>query len=96
MSKNTTVSAISAPFLVAPKESASTPAFQVISAGESYIWIVDTASGEKKLVTPKGGEKVSYSGVTFARDGKSLFVATDRESEFQRLARLDLASGAHT
>src|SRR6266567_3021927 len=31
--KNTTASAVSAPFLVAPKESTSTPAFQVASAG---------------------------------------------------------------
>jgi hypothetical protein len=31
--KNTTASAVSAPFLVAPKESRSTPAFHVASAG---------------------------------------------------------------
>ena len=69
---------------------------EVISAGESYVWVVDTASGQKKLVTPKGGEKSSYSGAAFARDGKTLYVTTDRESEFQRLARIDLASGAHS
>ncbi|HVQ29312.1 MAG TPA: hypothetical protein VMV21_07035, partial [Vicinamibacteria bacterium] len=32
-----------------------------ISANESYLWLVDVASGEKRLLTPKGGaEKVSY------------------------------------
>ena len=30
-----------------------------------------------------------------ARDGKGLWVTTDRDSEFQRLAYLDLASGKH-
>lgn len=71
--------------------------FEFISANESYIWLVDVASGEKKLVTPKGGpDKVAYTGIAFAHDGRSLYVTTDRDSEFQRLARLDLASGQHT
>jgi dipeptidyl aminopeptidase/acylaminoacyl peptidase len=33
---------------------------------------------------------------TFAKDGKGVFVTTDRESEFQRLAYIDLATGKHT
>lgn len=32
----------------------------------------------------------------FSKDGKNLFVTTDRDSEFQRLAYIDLASGKHT
>jgi dipeptidyl aminopeptidase/acylaminoacyl peptidase len=68
-----------------------------ISANESYLWLVDVASGAKTLVTPKGGaERVAYGGARFSRDGKGLYVTTDRESEFQRLAYLDLASGKHT
>ena len=67
-----------------------------ISINESYLWLVDVATGAKRLVTPKGGtESVAYSGAHFAADGKSLYVATDKDSEFQRLARLDLGSGAH-
>ena len=31
-----------------------------------------------------------------SKDGKGIFVTTDRESEFQRLAYIDLASGKHT
>lgn len=68
-----------------------------ISANESYLWLLDVASGAKKLVTPKGGtEKVAYGGARFSRDGKGLYVTTDRESEFQRLAYVDLASGKHS
>jgi dipeptidyl aminopeptidase/acylaminoacyl peptidase len=68
-----------------------------ISINESYLWIVDVATGAKRLVTPKGGtDTVAYSGAHFAPDGKSLYVATDKDSEFQRLARLDLGSGAQT
>ena len=70
---------------------------EYLSVNESYLWLVDAASGEKTLVTPKGGaEKVSYGGVAFSKDGKGLYVTTDKESEFQRLAYVDLATKKHT
>ncbi len=68
-----------------------------ISVNESYIWLVDAASGERRLLTPKGGrEQVSYGGGQFSRDGKSIYVTTDRESEFNRLAQIDLATKQHS
>jgi len=68
-----------------------------ISVNESYLWLVDVATGEKKLITPKGGAtKVAYGGAAFSKDGKGLYVTTDKDSEFQRLAYIDLATGAHT
>jgi dipeptidyl aminopeptidase/acylaminoacyl peptidase len=70
---------------------------QSISANESYLYVVDVKTGEKRLLTPKGGpEKVSYGNGQFAKDGKSIFAATDKDSEFHRLARIDLESGKHT
>ena len=67
--------------------------FEFISANESYIWLVNAATGEKTLLTPKGGaEKVAYGGAQFSKDGKGLYVTTDRDSEFQRLAYIDLAT----
>jgi len=69
-----------------------------ISINESYIWLVNADSGEKKEVTPRppaNAEKVAYSHARFSKDGKGIFVTTDRESEFQRLAYIDLASGKH-
>lgn len=70
---------------------------EFVSINESYLWLVDSASGERKALTPRGGaEKVAYVGPEFARDGRGLYVLTDRESEFRRLAHLDLASGRHT
>ncbi len=72
-------------------------AMEYVSANESYLWLIDTTSGEKKLITPKGGkEKVSYQGGLFSKDGKGLYVVSDRNSEFQRLAYLDLATQNHT
>lgn len=70
---------------------------EYLSINESYLWLVDTTSGEKTLLTPKGGEvPVSYEAATFSRDGKGLYVVTDRDAEFLRLAYLDLATGEHT
>ncbi len=71
--------------------------FEFVSVNESYIHVVDVATGEKTLATPKGAkEPVAYGGALFSADGRGLYVTTDKESEFQRLAYLDLASGAHT
>ena len=70
-----------------------------ISVNESYLWIFDAQTGAKKEVTPRpaeGAEKVSYAAALFSKDGKGIFVTTDRESEFHRLAYIDLASGKHS
>ena len=70
-----------------------------ISINESYLWLFDAQSGQKKELTPRpaeGAEKVAYFAAKFSKDGKGLFVTTDRESEFRRLAYIDLASGKHT
>ncbi|PMB51787.1 peptidase S9, prolyl oligopeptidase [Fischerella thermalis CCMEE 5201] len=72
-------------------------AMEYVSVNESYLWLVDTNSGEKKLITPKGGtEKVSYGGGLFSKDGKGLYVITDRDSEFSRLVYVNLATFKHT
>jgi dipeptidyl aminopeptidase/acylaminoacyl peptidase len=70
--------------------------FEFVSAAESYAWLVDVASGEKTLVTPKGSEKIAYGGGTFSKDGKGVYVTTDKGSEFQRLTYIDLGTKEHT
>jgi dipeptidyl aminopeptidase/acylaminoacyl peptidase len=72
-------------------------AAEFISANETYLWIVDAKSGEKTLITPKGGaEKIAYNSGRFSKDGKGIFVTTDKDSEFQRLAYVDLATKEHS
>ena len=72
-------------------------AAEFISANETYLWIVDAKSGEKILITPKGGaEKIAYNSGRFSKDGKGIFVTTDKDSEIQRLAYVDLATKEHT
>ncbi|MGA2253758.1 MAG: prolyl oligopeptidase family serine peptidase [Thermoguttaceae bacterium] len=70
---------------------------EMISANESYVWVADVATGEKRLITPKAGvEKVSYDGAEFSKDGRGLYVTTDKDSEFHRLTYIDLGTGRHT
>uniref|UniRef100_UPI00093B7E5C S9 family peptidase n=4 Tax=Erythrobacter donghaensis TaxID=267135 RepID=UPI00093B7E5C len=58
------------------------------------LYRLDLATG---AMTPIGDPKarVSYSGLEVASDG-TLWVTTDRDSDFQRLGRLDPATGAFT
>ncbi|HKP69812.1 MAG TPA: prolyl oligopeptidase family serine peptidase [Pyrinomonadaceae bacterium] len=64
-----------------------------VSANESYIYIYDVATGEKTLLTPQEGtDKVAYSGAEFSKDGKGIYLTTDKGSEFQRLMYMDLAT----
>jgi dipeptidyl aminopeptidase/acylaminoacyl peptidase len=65
-----------------------------ISINESYLWLVDATTGAKTALTPKGSEKVAYEAIGFSADGKGVYVATDKGSEFSRLAYMDIATGS--
>ena len=67
-------------------------AINYVSAAESYVWLVDIASGSKELLTQaSGAETVAYGNARFAQDGKGIYLTSDRDSEFQRLVYMDLA-----
>jgi len=58
-----------------------------LSINESYLWLVDTTTGDKTAITPREGkEKVSYGDGEFSKDGKGIYVTTDKDSEFPSLA----------
>ena len=64
-----------------------------VSAAETYVWLVDVASGKKDLLTPKtGSETVAFGNARFAKDGKGVYMTSDEDSEFQRLVYMDLSS----
>ncbi|CAN5388763.1 S9 family peptidase [soil metagenome] len=65
-----------------------------VSATESSIWRLNLATGaqENLLPGPRSREpRASYSDPVWSRDGKTLFVVTDRFSEFRELAAYDVA-----
>jgi dipeptidyl aminopeptidase/acylaminoacyl peptidase len=64
-----------------------------ISINESYLWLVNAATGEKSEFTPRHtDEKVSYTDSQFAKDGKGIYTVTDKDSEFHRLVYVPLAT----
>ena len=73
---------------------------EYISANESYLHWVDASGGEIHTITPRNAHKesptVSYQGGRWSNDGRSVYTSSDRDSEFLRLVRLDLATGAVT
>lgn len=80
-------------------DDAKVAAIEEVSINESYVHVVDVASGETTTLTPRrepGAEPVAYAQVRWSKDGKALYWTTDRDSQFLRLARLDLDSGEST
>jgi len=78
-------------------DDSTTLALQQISINESYLWFIDVASGQTTPFTPKSGPAlVAYGDAHFSKDGKSVYAITDRDSEFRRLARIDIATHRHT
>jgi dipeptidyl aminopeptidase/acylaminoacyl peptidase len=70
---------------------------EVKSVNETYVWVMDLTSGKRRRVLPAEGQTptqpVASFPINFARDGKGLFLATDRDGEFRKLAYLDLETG---
>jgi dipeptidyl aminopeptidase/acylaminoacyl peptidase len=68
---------------------------EYISANESYLHVLDLSNGQLETLTPRTGEKIAYDDALWSKDGKAIYVTTDKDSEFVRLARLDPATGTH-
>jgi len=66
------------------------------SINDSTLWLVDVATGKRtRVAMPPSSEPVSHRDARFSADGKGIFAVTDRNSEFSRLAAVDLATGKH-
>ena len=55
------------------------------------LYLLDLGSGEATLLTPHEGD-ARFQGVNVTPDGGSAYLATDRDGDFVRLARLDLST----
>lgn len=65
-----------------------------MSANESQIWWLNPATGEKKQLSPPSPDvKVSYSPAVFTPDGGTILFTSDKDNEFSRLFKMDLAGG---
>jgi dipeptidyl aminopeptidase/acylaminoacyl peptidase len=64
-----------------------------VSANESHLFVLDIATA---ALTPlsEGSEPASVSLAKFTPEGRGVYLITNRDSEFQQLLRVDLATGA--
>ena len=66
-------------------------AVEYISINESYIHIIDVATGKTETITPRPSdpkaERVFAGEAKWSKDGKSIYYITDRGDEFRRLVR---------
>jgi len=70
-----------------------------VSANEISVWLMDVRNGKpREIIRGKraNGSSVASTAPTFTRDGRGLFLATNRDGEFQRLAYFDIAKGRFT
>lgn len=65
---------------------------EYVSINESRLWLLDLQTGGKSLLTESGSEPVSYRNARFSKDGTGLYLTTDKDSEFQRLSHMELAT----
>ncbi|HEY2630366.1 MAG TPA: prolyl oligopeptidase family serine peptidase [Usitatibacter sp.] len=67
---------------------------QYVSATESYLWVMDVATGKSRRVTaPAKDGTVFYGEARFTKDGKGLITVSDESGEFRRLTYLPLGGG---
>jgi dipeptidyl aminopeptidase/acylaminoacyl peptidase len=68
---------------------------EFLSITKTNIHLLDLASGQRTPLT-EPTESVAYLGAAFSADGKGVYVASDKDSEFQRLGYIDIATGQYT
>jgi dipeptidyl aminopeptidase/acylaminoacyl peptidase len=61
-----------------------------ISVNESRIWLADLESGSKTRLVPAEDERTTFRPIGFDADDKGIYLTSNRENEFNRLAYLDL------
>lgn len=66
-----------------------------VSINENYPALLDVESGKRDDLPRPSTAPAAFGPLAFSADGKAVFVATDADGEFRRLARMDLAAGKY-
>jgi dipeptidyl aminopeptidase/acylaminoacyl peptidase len=69
---------------------------EVVSNSETYLWLVNVQSGERRPLTQHDGQKMFWTFARFSADGKHVYATSDRGGDTVRVWRGDLATGAWT
>ena len=65
---------------------------EVISVNESRLWLYDFTTGNKTRLLPQADKRVVYINAFFDRVGKGIYLITNQDEEFQKLAWYDITS----
>ena len=63
------------------------------SANESHLWLADIATGNQSPLTDPKEANVSYGRSFFSKNGKGVYLLSDKDNEFKRLGYLDIGTG---
>jgi dipeptidyl aminopeptidase/acylaminoacyl peptidase len=59
----------------------------------STLWLAQVDTGKNRLISEQSTKRELYDFPQFSKDGKRIYVVTDHDSDFRRLAYFDLSSG---
>src|SRR5260221_7778280 len=65
---------------------------EVLGNAETYLWIVDIKTGEKKAITPRDDVKAAWFNARFSADGKTIYAFSDRGVGDLRIWRCPVAA----
>lgn len=65
---------------------------EYLSVNETRLYVLDLATGTKTRLIPEKDERSTFEALGFAQDGKGIYLVTNSNSEFNRLAYFDLAT----
>ncbi len=68
---------------------------EYLSINRSRLHLLDVGTGARRLVTP-ADQEISYDKARFSHDPTKIYVTSDLDREFLRLATVDLATGKQT
>lgn len=63
---------------------------EIVSINENHLYLVDIANKKKIELTPSSEKEIAYGEASFSKDGKGIYLITDKDNEFQRLTYMDL------
>jgi dipeptidyl aminopeptidase/acylaminoacyl peptidase len=57
-----------------------------ISVNETRLYLLDIGTGTKSRLLPEKDERSTFNGIAFSKDGQGMYLNTNKDSEFNRLA----------
>jgi dipeptidyl aminopeptidase/acylaminoacyl peptidase len=63
-----------------------------ISVNETRLYLLDIGTGTKTRLLPEKEERTTFNGIAFSKDGQGMYLNTNKDGEFNRLAYFNFAA----